>query len=134
MKLIIRFAFCIFVTLLSVTSFAQTSGPTQPQSSILTVRVVDQLGAVIGKAFVLLHSDALERENPRPFSLELRTSPEGEAKGELPSGFYDLFIASIGFEPHCQKLRLRDGKPVTVKVTLRVDKLASQEYGDRFER
>ena len=69
-----------------------------------------------------------------PSPVELRTSSEGDAKGELPSGFYDLFIASNGFAPPCEKLRVRDGKPVTVKVVLRADKLTSSEYGNRFER
>ena len=83
---------------------------------------------------MLLHSDALERENPKPFNMELRTNSEGEAKGELPSGFYDLFIASTGFAPRCEKLRVRDGKAVSVKVVMKVDKLMSNEYGDRFEK
>jgi hypothetical protein len=134
MKPIMRIASCIFAALLCVPSLAQTATPAQVQSSTLRVRVTDQLGAVIGKAFVLLHSDALERENPKSFTIELRTSSEGEAKGVLPSGFYDLFIASTGFAPHCEKLRVRDGKPATVKVVLRVDKLMSNEYGDRFEK
>jgi hypothetical protein len=134
MKQIMRTASCIVAALLSLPSLAQTARPAQVQPSPLTVRVTDQLGAVIGKAFVLLHSDSLERENPKPFSMELRTDSEGEAKGELPSGFYDLLIASTGFAPRCEKLRVRDGKPVTIKVVLRVDKLMSSEYGDRFEQ
>ena len=127
-------ASCIFAALLSLPSLAQTSRPAQVQPSTLTVRVTDQVGAVIGKAFVLLHSDALERENPKPFSVELRTNSKGEAKGELPSGFYDLFIGSTGFAPRCEKLRVRDGKAASVKVVLKVDKLMSGEYGDRFEK
>lgn len=102
--------------------------------SSLTILVVGPLGAVIAKAFVLLHSDALERENPKPFSLELRTGSEGEAKGELPSGFYDLFVASTGLAPHCQKLRARDGKPVTLKIVLKLDKLACDQYCDEFNQ
>jgi len=43
-----------------------------------------------------------------PFSMELRTDSKGEAKAELPSGFYDLFIASTGFVHHCEMLRVRD--------------------------
>jgi hypothetical protein len=125
-------ASCILAALLSLPSLAQTGAPAQVQASTLTIRVTDQLGAVIGKAFLLLHADALERENPKPFSMELRTSSEGEAKAELPSGFYDLFVASTGFAPHCEKLRVRDGKPVTVKIILKLDKLMSDEYGDRF--
>jgi hypothetical protein len=118
----------------SVLSIQQQKKETGTQQSALGIQLTDQLGAVIGKAFVLLHSDALERENPKPFSMELRTSSEGEAEGGLPSGFYDLFIASTGFAPHCEKLRVREGKPVTVKVVLMVDKLMSNEYGDRFEQ
>lgn len=129
-----RTASCIFAALLSLPSLAQTAKPAQLQPSALTVRVTDQLGAMIGKALVLLHSDALERENPKPFNMELRTNSEGEAKGELPSGFYDLFIASTAFAPRCEKLRVRDGKPVSVKVVMKVDKLMSNEYGDRFEK
>ena len=82
-----RTASCIFAALLSLPSLAQTAKPAQLQPSALTVRLTDQLGAMIGKALVLLHSDALERENPKPFNMELRTNSEGEAKGELPSGF-----------------------------------------------
>ena len=113
---------------------AQTARPAEAQVSSSTIRVTDELGAVIGRAFVLLHADALERENPKSFSMELRTNNEGEAKAELPSGFYDLFVASTGFAPHCEKLRVRDGKPLTIKIVLKVDKLMSNEYGDRFEQ
>ena len=125
-------ASCIIAVLLSLPSLAQRGTPAQGQASTSTIQVTDQLGAVIGKAFVLLHADALERENPKPFSMDLRTSSEGEAKAELPSGFYDLFVASTGFAPHCEKIRVRHGKPVTVKIVLKLDKLMSNEYGDRF--
>lgn len=131
-----RTASCILAALVSLPSLGQTAAPVpaHTQNSALTIRVTDQLGAVIGKAFVLLHADVLERENPKPFSMDLRTSSEGEAKAELPSGFYDLFIASTGFAPHSEKLRVRDGKPVTVKVVLKVDRLMLNEYGDRFKQ
>ena len=114
-----RTASYILATLLSLPSLAQTARPSQIQASTLAIRVTDESGAVIGKAFVLIHSDALERgnlkpftlepENPKPFSMELRTSSEGETKGELPSGFYDLFIGATGFAPYCEKIRVRDG-------------------------
>jgi hypothetical protein len=68
MKSIMRTAFCILAALLSLPAVGQTAKA--PQPSTLTVRVTDQLGAVIGKAFVFLHSDALERENPKPFRME----------------------------------------------------------------
>lgn len=116
----------------AVSVVGQTNHPSQGQSSSLSVNVSDELGAVIERAFVLLRSDALERENPKPFSLELRTNSNGHAKAFIPSGFYDVFVASTGFAPQCRKLRVRDGKPVTIKFVLKVDKLGLDEYGDRF--
>ena len=100
----------------------------------MTVTVTDEPGAVIAKALVLLHADRLERGNPKSFNLELRTSSEGKAEAVFPSGFYDVFVASTGFSPHCEKLRLRDGRPATLKIVLAVDKLMLDEYGDRFEQ
>jgi hypothetical protein len=121
--------------LCTVPTFVQAQlRPPQDQQSPLSIKVVDELGAVIPKAMVLLHADALERNNPKPFSLELRTGSDGETKGMLPSGFYDVFVASTGFSPRCEKLRVRDGNPVTLKFVLPVDKLMSNEYGDRFEQ
>ena len=125
-----RAALYILATLLSLPLLAQTAKPSQAQASTLTIRVTDESGAVIAKAFVLIHSDALEQrtlkpftlepENSKPFSMELRTSSEGEAKGELSSGFYDLFIGATGFAPYCEKIRVRDGRPLTVKAILRI--------------
>ena len=111
---------------------SQTTRPAQGSTSDVTIEVTDELGAVIPNALVVLHADALERGNPKSFNLELRTSSEGEAKAVLPSGFFDAFIASTGFAPHCEKLRMRDGKPAALKFVLKVDKLMSDEYGDRF--
>lgn len=116
----------------AVIAAAQATRPAQGSTSAVTIKVTDELGAVIPKALVVLHADALERGNPKSFNLELRTSSEGEAKAVLPSGFFDAFVASTGFAPHCEKLRMRDGRPAALKVVLKVDKLMSDEYGDRF--
>ena len=123
----------IQITLLLVYAAVGASQTKHPaQGSAVTIEVTDELGAVIPKALVVLHADALESDNPKSFNLELRTSSEGEAKAVLPSGFFDAFIASTGFAPHCEKLRMRDGKPAALKFVLKVDKLMSDEYGDRF--
>jgi hypothetical protein len=108
----------------------QTPRPAQVQPSTLSIHVSDELGAVIGRAFVLLHADALERENPKPFNLEVRTNSEGDAKALIPPGFYDVFVTSTGFAPQCQKLRVRVANPVAIKFVLKVDKLMSDEYAD----
>ena len=116
----------------AVIAVSQTTRPAQGSTSAVTIKVTDELGAVIPNALVALHAHALERGNPRSFNLELRTSSEGEAKAVLPSGFFDAFIASTGFAPHCEKLRMRDGRPAALKFVLKVDKLMSDEYGDRL--
>jgi len=106
--------------------------PTVQQSPTVTVKVTDEQGAVIAKTLVVLHADALERDNPKPFNLDVRTSSNGEAKVILPSGFFDVFVASTGFAPHCEKLRVRDGKPAALRFVLVLDKLMANKYGDRF--
>jgi hypothetical protein len=116
----------------TVSAVAQTRAPAQRQFSDVSIEVRDELGAVIGKTYVMLRSDALERNNPTPFSLEIRTNSEGQAKVTLPPGFYDVFVASTGFAPHCEKLRARDGKSVSLKTVLKLDKLMASEYGDQI--
>jgi len=66
--------------------------PTVQQSPTVTVKVTDEQGAVIAKTLVVLHADALERDNPKPFNLDVRTSSNGEAKVILPSGFFDILL------------------------------------------
>jgi hypothetical protein len=116
----------------AVIAISQTTRPAQGGNLRCDHQVTDELGAVIPKAMVVLHADMLERGSPKPFNLELRTSSEGEAKADLPSGFFDAFVASTGFMPHCEKLRMRNGRPAVLKFVLKVDKLISDEYGDRF--
>ena len=76
----------IQITLLLVYAAVGASQTKHPaQGSAVTIEVTDEFGAVIPKALVVLHADALERDNPKSFNLELRTSSEGEAKAVLPS-------------------------------------------------
>jgi hypothetical protein len=112
------------ITLTVVSVFAQKTN--------LKGTVVDPMGAVIGKAYVLLHTDALERENPVAYRLELRTNKDGEFVASLPSGFYDLFTGEEGFAPYCQKLRVHRGRLQELRIVLKVDKLMLKEYGDKF--
>ena len=111
---------------------AQTSAPTQPQLSPLTITITDPIGAVIARAFVEIRSDSLERENPQAFHLEVRTDSNGEARASLPAGFYDVFAASTGFAPTAKKMQVRDGIPVALRLVLQVDELMTDEYGDRI--
>lgn len=124
--------YLVVLSLVSLPCFGQAT-PTRTQTSEVIISVKDEEGAVIGKAFLLLRADHLERENPQPFALEARTDAAGIAKRSVPQGFYDVFVASTGFAPYCQKLRLRDGIPATINVVLKSDTLMTKEYGDTFE-
>lgn len=120
----------VIVLFVVASAVSQTPVRTQGQSSTVTVTVRDPLGARISKAFLLVRTDALERDNPKPFYLELRTDKYGRATAMLPSGFYDVFVAAVGFAPSCRKLRVSNGAPASLKFALQVDRLMTREYGD----
>ena len=94
--------------------------------------VVDSMGAVIGNSYVLIRTDAREREHPTPFERAMRTDREGRFNTSLEPGFYDLFIAASGFAPYCREIRVKDGKPLELRVQLAVDELQVREYGEQF--
>jgi hypothetical protein len=94
--------------------------------------VVDPEGAVIGNAYVLIRTDALDREHPTAYSRELRTNKNGEFIASLAAGFYDMFIGASGFTPHCQKVRIREGQLQMIEISMKVDSLMTKEYADDF--
>jgi hypothetical protein len=113
-------------------AFGQVDSRTKELSSDISFFVRDAAGAAVSNAYVLIHSDSLERGDSRHFHLELRTSLAGTARGQLPPGFFDVFIASPGMSPHCLKIRVRDGKPAKITAALKLDRLYVEEYGDDF--
>jgi hypothetical protein len=79
--------------------------PTCKGSSVVTVKVTDKSGAVIGDAFVLLRTDGpVSRE---PIQLELRTHSAGKGTGTatatVPCGYLDVFATARGFAPYAKK-------------------------------
>jgi hypothetical protein len=118
------------IGLLAILLLAAASACAQQASVKGTI--VDSEGAVIGNAYVLLRTDMLERGNAKAYQVELRTNGQGQFVTSVPSGFYDLFIGAQGFEPYCQKVRTREGHPQDLRVSLKVDQLMVNEYGDEF--
>ena len=90
--------------------------------------VVDSEGAVVGNAYVLIHTD----ENAQGQRVELRTNNKGEFMTSLPSGFYDLFIGAQGFSPYCQKVRTKEGQTQDLWIRMKIDQLMLREHGDEF--
>ena len=111
---------------------AQTSAPSQPQLSGLTITVSDEVGAVIPKALITIRSETTAEQTSKPPLLELRTDSQGQAKAGLPSGFYDIFIALAGFAPSARKVRITEGQPAAVSFALELDDVWAKEHGDEF--
>ncbi|HEY7099321.1 MAG TPA: carboxypeptidase-like regulatory domain-containing protein [Terriglobales bacterium] len=101
------------------------------QRSQLSGTVVDPAGAGIGKAYVLIHSDAVDREHRKPYCLELRTNKEGQFTAILPEGFFDVFIGATGFTPYSKKIRTRAAAQ-EFQAVLELDLLYLAEHGDEF--
>jgi len=102
------------------------------QKSTIRGTVVDPAGAVISNAYVLIHTDALDREHRAAFQFELRTNKQGEFTTSVPSGFFDVFVGADGFTHYCQKIRTRGGGAQDIQVALKLDPLFLKEYGDEF--
>ena len=86
-----------------------------PVTGALHGRVSDELGAAIPRAFVLVHG------GPKGESQQLKLNENGEFDAQLPPGLYDFFVGAIGFIPFAKEIKTQPGKPVVLKVKLRVD-------------
>jgi len=111
---------------------AQTSVPSQPQLSALTITVSDEVGAVIPRALITIRAETSAEQTSKPPLLELRTDSQGQAKAGLPSGFYDVFVALAGFAPSAHKVRISEGQPAALSFALELDDVWAKEHGDEF--
>lgn len=79
-------------------------------------RIYDSAGAVIGRAFVIVHNERRAETGQR-----VPLDQNGEFVLQLKPGMYDFFVASGGFIPYAKKIDLRACKPVELKVWMKVD-------------
>jgi hypothetical protein len=111
----------------------------ETMKSSLRVGVRDSNGAAIAGAKIVVHWDpagssvGLLSNVGIKEDLRLETDQEGRFSGELPPGFYDIFVSSPAFSPECLKVRLKPGKTASPDFSLRADPLVNAEIGDRFE-
>ena len=125
----------VIVALVIVAIAAQAAAPGK---GWINGAVTDSQGAAIAKARIVFHWDpsgstvGLSTNVGLAEDLVVWTDEKGLLAAELPPGFYDLFVSAPGFSPSCQKVRVREGDPVVVKVQLRVNALVIRELGDKF--
>jgi uncharacterized membrane protein len=86
----------------------------------LQVRVTDEDGKPLPKAFVFVHDERGTNQQSTP-------DHAGQVKLSLRSGLYDLFISAIGFLPQAQIIDVRTCKPATINITLSID----SEHADK---
>lgn len=102
----------------------------------LTGTVVDEMGAPISGALILIHWDpagrsvGLKSNEGIKSDLRITTDGMGRFSLDMPQGFYDLFVSSMAFSPSCVKVRLLTGKSTKQQFKLRPDPLVIAELGD----
>lgn len=114
---------CVISTCLLLVTISVVAA--SPQGKLRgTIR--DSEGAVIAKAFILIHSD---QTSDSKSDILLRTNSLGEYSTALPPGFYDVFVSSGGFSPMCRKVWIREGKTAVYDTALIVDPVEEREHG-----
>jgi hypothetical protein len=102
------------------------------KAATLTGTVLDSEGAAIGDAHIIVHwdhsgSDYLKDNLGIKEDITATSDSSGQFSVELPSGFYDVFVAATAFTPHCEKIRLKGKETKTYKVKLKVSEITSKE-------
>ena len=116
------FRFALFFFLCALTVDAAT----------LSGTVRDSEGAVIAKAYIVVHWDAaganyLGNNIGIKEDITVSSDSSGRFSLELPPGFYDIFVTATAFTPHCDKIRLRDKQATRIEVKLRLSPVTSKE-------
>ena len=101
-------------------------------AATLSGTVRDSEGAVIPKAYVVVHWDGAGSNYLRhnvgiKQDITVSTDSNGKFSLELPPGFYDVFITATAFAPHCEKIRVKETQTKSVEVKLALSKVTSKE-------
>lgn len=102
-----------------------------------TVR--DSSGTPIPGAMVLIHWDSAGSTAGVANNVGLkeqrvvRADASGSFSLDLPSGFYDVFVAAPTFTPTCRKIRMKVGEAQEISFSMNADPLYTAEIGNRVE-
>jgi hypothetical protein len=77
--------------------------------------IADVTGAPIARAHIWVYE---EHGDP---SFTVQSDRSGFLAIQLPNGYYDVMIGSADFVPFCKLISVQPGKPIKLKVSLRVD-------------
>jgi hypothetical protein len=96
----------------------------------LSGTVVDSAGAVIPNTHVIVHWDSAGLDGVKDNigvndDKSATTDAAGHFSLELPPGVYDVFVASAGFFPRCEKLTIKVKEIHPYRVQLEVSKMTT---------
>ncbi len=97
------FALCVFGGLATI----------RAQSPVnLSGKINDTVGAVIGRAFVVVHpdTDGLVPPTDKREIQTLSSDINGAFTVEVKPGFYDVCVMASSFIPECRKVNVKRGK------------------------
>ena len=108
--------------LLGVALAATAQPPSNHSGCSLHVHITDEDGTDLSKAFVFVHGEHGSNQ-------QLTPDKTGQAKINLHSGMYDLFVSASGFYPQAEIVDLRSCKPVNLNLMLTLDSEHSETNG-----
>jgi hypothetical protein len=120
-------ALLLFVVVVIPSMRSQTGA-----SGALHGQVLDNVGAVIVDAHVIVHADRIgESSQAIQDDIIPKLDNLGRFSVQLRPGFFDVCVMDDAFTPVCQKILVRSGDTITRKMRLRVDPEVAKRLADR---
>lgn len=112
---------CLVVITLLLLADLATSADT---ASVEGVVAATDSGHHINGAFVLLHDYTSVPSEPEysSHSMEMRTGPDGHFAFKVEAGCYDLFVSAIWVAPLSERICVREGQTVQLKLRMKADR------------
>ncbi len=98
----------------------------------LSGKINDAIGAVIPRAFVVVHPDTeglVPPADKREVQM-LSSDMNGLFTAEVKPGFYDVCVMSSSFIPECRKVNVKPGKGLKLHFVLHVSPEVLNELAD----
>jgi len=97
-----------------------------PAASGIRGSIHDDLGAVIGKATVIVYT-------MKGDLLKTGTDTNGKYSVEIVDGIQDVFVTGAGFAPTCRKIFIQRDRWTDFSPVLKADPLTIKLRGDTFD-
>ncbi len=95
--------------------------------------IKDPVGAVIARAFVVVHPDmaGLPSTDTRD-TVTLTSDAKGAFTLDVKPGFYDVCAMASAFTPQCKKVHVKEGKISSQAFILRISPEVGKQIADTF--